>query len=132
MKDLTYRIYNRTDYPKLVSWWINRDWPVPEIDFLPEKGIIITGDKDICAGFLYRSDSKLCWIGWPISDPNSDKLERREAVKVMWKKLEELARSLDYKWIWSFSGVPSVQSDFLKNGFNIGDPNVNTYIKRLV
>ena len=52
------------DYEKLlVNWWKDWGWQAPPKDFLPDNGaggfMVYNKDIPICAGFIYKSNSKV-------------------------------------------------------------------------
>ena len=55
------RTVSGEDYDNvLLKWWKNWGWEAPPKDFLPETGLIVSKDNvDICAGFLYLTNSKV-------------------------------------------------------------------------
>ena len=62
------------DYDTIVEWW--KSWPEWEAlsrDLLPENGtggiMIEREGKPLIAGFLYATNSNICWMEWIVSDP---------------------------------------------------------------
>ena len=77
--DFNIRPLNSNDYDNiLLGWWKDWGWVAPPKDFLPQNGeggiIILDGDVPICAGFLYASNSNLCWVDWIISNKQYRKI----------------------------------------------------------
>ena len=67
--NLTSRIVTNEDVETLSKWWVDWGFETPPIDFLPETGIIVSSDGiDVCAAFMYATNSKVAWISWIISD----------------------------------------------------------------
>ena len=71
------RTLTESDYEILSGWWKAWSWPVIGKDMLPDNGtggIMVEHEgKNIVAGFLYWSNSKMVWLDWIISNPKSDK-----------------------------------------------------------
>ncbi len=76
--ELTTRQIVAEDYDKiLVDWWIAWGWKPPVRDFLPNNGtggiIVYDGETPVCAGFVYVTNSKVCWVDWVISNKDYKK-----------------------------------------------------------
>jgi len=92
------------DIDKLSKWWASWGWEKsPPIDFLSTDGIMIhEGDLDICAGFLYTiSNASVAWFTFPVSNPEVRGKLRKEAIQMMMVTIEEMAKSLGYRYIYS-------------------------------
>jgi hypothetical protein len=108
------RRYKNEDYGTLKEWWVAQNWPpVPE-DNLPQMGYVV---EDICAGFLYQTDSKCAILEWIISNPNSDSTKRDKALDLLIKTILEETRNLGYQTILSWISHPRLMTRFLKHDF---------------
>lgn len=89
------------DYDMFKSWWTERKHVIIPKDFLTPFGFIsYIDDKPISAMWLFPVlGSKSCSIRFPISNPDSTKKERNECLIDIIKKLNSLAREMDYKYV---------------------------------
>lgn len=115
------------------KWWESRqdiDFPV---GLLPDIGKVMYDEEHpVAAAFLYTTNSKIAWVGWPISDPESDKDIRDEALDRIFRNLHDLAKQKKHTMIWSTSGIPSLQERLERLGYIVGDKGINQYFKELV
>ena len=95
------------DYEKLlVNWWKDWGWQAPPKDFLPDDGtggfMVYNKDIPICAGFIYKSNSKVAWVDWIISDKNyKDKESRKEGITYLIQALTEICKQLGYTYCYA-------------------------------
>ena len=87
---------------------------------------------DVACGFLYKTNSSVCWIEYIVANPNI-KLEevRHEGVKFVLNKLFNVAKELGY--IVAFSSINHEKLiDIYKNsGFIEGSKGTTEMIKIL-
>ncbi len=87
------RPFNVEDYDLLCSWWTGHGWDVPvPLAALPTHGLIA---NECAAGFLYRTDSDLCWITWMVADPKRPQ-DSASALRSVIDGLVTLAKELGY------------------------------------
>lgn len=81
------RALNDEDYDNLLGWWKYFRFPAPAKDCLPNEGrggFMVTKDGiDICAGFLYLTNSKLAWLEFIVSNPDYRDKDRAEAIRTL-------------------------------------------------
>lgn len=91
------RWLNETDYKQLLNWWKWWRFPAPPAEALPENGLggimISKEDVDICAGFLYLTNSKLAWLEFVVSNPDYKEMDRQEAVVILIQELTLIAKN---------------------------------------
>lgn len=81
VSNLTARYYTLADYDTVAGWWKAHNEGFPPQEFLPGTGIVMEVEgKPVCAGFLYRTDSKICIFEWQACDPKAGKKERNVAL----------------------------------------------------
>ena len=128
--------YKEAAHGELVSgWWRARfDQPLP-LDVLSESGYVAFNrgsGRPIAALWLYPiKGSKVAWIGWPLADPESNKEERTAALDALYDIIHVRAKEAGYRYIWTTSNTPPVESRLKGYGYVIGDKNVNQYWKIL-
>lgn len=85
------RWINQNDYEQFLRWWKWFRFPAPSIEFLPENGlgglVVSKDDMDICAGFLYLTNSKIAWIEYIVSNPDYRSKDRTDALKILIQEL---------------------------------------------
>lgn len=113
------------DFPPVASWWTARKWPTIPLDLLPKTGVII---ENYCAGFLYSTDSKICWIEFIVSNPNTDKTERDHAMNLLLDRLITEAEGRGFKAIFTSAKNEHLEQRLSSKGFQKTDSEVNHYL----
>ena len=117
------RTLTESDYEILSDWWKAWGWPVMAKDMLPDNGtggiMVENKGKNIVAGFLYWSNSKLVWLDWIISNPNADKKIRKQAIEMLILTAEQMVKDAGSKYIMSISRSNSLLKIHEKLGWNI-------------
>jgi len=96
---LKVRQIETSDWDMLVKWWTSwKDWGTnPSKETLPLNGtgglIVENNGIPIVAGFLYLTNSKVAWLEWIVSDPEYKQRNRKEAIELLIKSLEDVARN---------------------------------------
>ena len=89
---LMVRDLNEKDYDILTGWWKWWRWSIPEKDFLPgnaTSGLMIEKNNiPIVAGFIYTSNSSLCYLDWIISNPKYREKDRKQAIELLISEAE--------------------------------------------
>lgn len=81
------------DYNTINDWSMQRSiGPIPK-DLLPEIGFII---DDIACGFIIQTDTKMAFGEFLLSNPNTTKENRSEAIQMIMDKGFETAKELGY------------------------------------
>ena len=114
------------DLPGLRHWAWKRGVPQPEADFLPRIGLICPA---YCAGFLFQTDSKVAMIGNLISNPQSKKEWRSQALDLLIEMLYNRGRLEGFKRITIAANLPHVKERYLRLGFKEGDIGVDHFFK---
>jgi hypothetical protein len=132
------RAVKYSDYDKLKEWWNFWRFPAPDICALPKydnettTGIMVSKDGvDVCAGFLYETNSAICWVEFIVSNPYVSKEDRGECLDELIQKFTIEAQSLGFGVIFSSIKHPSLLKRYVKAGYTIGTTNTNELIKIL-
>lgn len=127
------RYYLEEDYDVLVKWWRFWRFPAPSKTNLPTIGVIISeGGIDVVCGFLYLTNSDMCWIEFIVSNPDVKENEVREnCIKECINELCEVAKKMNYKVAYTSLKNQNLQNKYLSCGFIEGSTNCNEYIKIL-
>ncbi len=119
-------------YEKVCSWWMYHNFPTLPIDFLPFEAFTISNDEiELYTVFLYVTDSSLCWLTFPVSNPEATFEEKQGAMEQLFKEVGEYAKKEGYKFMFTTSPLLRVQEALIASGFSLGDENVNHYMKLL-
>ena len=107
MSELTFRPLQDEDYETMCEWWRWRRWTPVGKEMLPDNGtggiMIQDGEVNICAGFLYTTNSSLCKIEWIISNYKvKDKLVRQKAINLLIETLSNKAKDLGFKIAFTY------------------------------
>jgi hypothetical protein len=118
----------------LVGWWNDWKWVAPKRDFLPQDGmggmIVWDGDKPVCAGFIYNTNSKVSWIDWVISDKNyKKKPERQDALELLLLTLGEVCKKEGNKYSYALLRHDKLIETYKKLGFRAGEQYSQEMIK---
>lgn len=117
-------------YPVYAQWMQKRDFPVWDKILLPDDAFVAyRGEEPICCAWLVLTNSALAWLAFPGSNPLA--LDRRNALEVVFRHMADYARGIGSAMVFTTSNTPSVQSALLGSGFDVGDTNVQHYIKIL-
>ena len=126
--NLTLRPYRLDDYETLVSWWAGHNWPVVAPQALPNLGYVVEGDKPICAGFLYRTDSMIAWSEFIVADPESKIEERDKGLDMILDGLKKTATEMGFKALFTTLVHKRLIERHKKHGYNITDENVTNMV----
>lgn len=124
------------DYPELCDWWnFWPGWKPIERDMLPENGtcglMVYKGDINICAGFLYFTNSKIAWQEFNISNFNYKDKDRKEAIQLLINELSNIAEGKGFKVIFTSVKNPNLIKHYEACGFSTGSKGTIEMIKKL-
>jgi len=129
------RLLNETDYDALVHWWKWFRFTAPPKDMLPQDGmggIMIQKDGvDVCAGFLYTTNSKIAWLEFIVSNPEYKDKNRKEAIKTLINSLCHIAHNLGFKAVFTSVKNQSLINHFKDTGFSLDAHKSSEMVKRL-
>jgi hypothetical protein len=124
-----------SDYDVLCQWWKQWRWVPPKKDFLPENGkggLMVSKDGiDIVAGFMYFTNSAVCWSEFIISNFNYKEPDRKEAIKILIHELNELAVRNGSKYIYTVVKNQNLQKIYTEMGYLNGSVGVNEMVLEL-
>jgi len=129
LRRLTENDYDDT----LKHWWKSWGWEAPPKDFLPENatgGLMVTkGDLDICAGFIYLTNSKVALTEFVVSNKDYKEKDRTEAIELLIDGILMLADEKGYKYAHVILKNKSLVGKYKKSGYMVSDENVTEMIK---
>jgi hypothetical protein len=136
MDSLNIRALNSSDYDDiLVKWWNQWGWTPPNRDFLPDEGqgglLVYDGDIPICAGFIYKTNSKVSWVDWIISNKEyREKPMRHEAIKLLVASLTVMTEDSGSKYAYALIKSKSLIATYESLGYVKGDSYTGEMIKK--
>ena len=87
-----------TNYKELCNWWKSWGLPIHPKEALSENGIIISKDGiNICSGFIYSTDSYICFFEFAIMNKNTTKKQREGALEKLGDTLLSTAKDMGFK-----------------------------------
>ena len=117
-------------YPTLKSWWVEHDFPEIVKEVLPQDVIVVVKEHTaIYAAAFYHTDSALCWIAFPTSNPFASKKAKKGGLEALISAAEEYAKECGYKVIFTTSGTKAIENVLVDSDFSLGDVKVNQYLK---
>ena len=126
------RLLTDADYSNLLEWWKFWRFPAPPKDCLPEQGkcgLMIQKDRmDICAGFIYFTNSKIAWIEFIVSNPNYKEKDRKLALNVLIEELSVICKKKGYDVIFSSLKNENLINRFSESGFVKGSTGTTEMI----
>ena len=125
------RRYTDADYPTVSKWWESWGWPVLPASSLPELGIIVENEVPICAAWIYRTDSDLCWIEWFISNKEATKEQRAGCVDELIRACSITAKEMGFRIAFVSVKQPNLMKRLEHSGFEKTDTNMTNFIGEL-
>ena len=120
--ELDFRLLNEEDYEIICEWWRWWRWTPVERELLPNNGtggfMVHSNNVDICAGFLYTTNSNLCHVEWIVSNYEiKDKTLRKEAIEMLINTLLTFGKSLGFKIAFTYLLNKNLEKKFENCGF---------------
>lgn len=128
MDKVSCRAVTKHDLPSIHCWFINRNFPPPNVDFLPPTGAIAEVDgRSIAAGFLYQTDGGIATISHLVSNKDEGKEIRQNAIDEIIETLSELAKHRGYKIVTCAANFDKMGERFEKLDFEKTDTGVSHF-----
>lgn len=122
------QIYTPLEYKLLDAWGTARNFPTPDEKFLPRNGLLVLCDgKPVVMGFLFSTDANVAAIAHIMSDPESLKNVRREALDWLMDVLCMRALQLGFTQVNCSTNIPALGVKFEEFGFQKVDENVSHF-----
>lgn len=119
----------------LVKWWKDWEWTAPPKSSLPDDGLgglmVYKDDVDICAGFLYQTNSKTAWLEFIVSNKEYRGKDRKEALELLINVLSIKAKELGYTTIYTSLTHNGLIKRYENCGFLMGSQKCTEMIKTL-
>lgn len=124
-----------TDYSTLCQWWKDWRWTPPPKDFLPENGtgglMIYKRDIEICAGFIYFTNSLICWNEFIVSNFHYKEKDRKDALRALIVELNRIAKNKGCRYAYTVVKNQNLENIYKELGFSKGSQKVNELLKVL-
>ena len=124
------RNHTEEDYKTFCEWWESWGWPAIPYEFLPKNSIVVCGDEPICAVFLYKTDTPICWAENYISSKHSK--NRNEALDMLFSVMSERVKDMGCNVVMSSVRHNGLAKRLIKNDFIESDKGLTNYIKGIV
>lgn len=130
------RLLKESDYEEtLVNWWKDWRWTPPPQDHLPNDGaggfMVSKDGVDICAGFVYYTNSKMAWCEFIVSNFKYKDKDRSEAIEFLINAICQTSKEAGYKSVWVCLLNNSLISKYENCGFVKSSSNCTEMIKIL-
>lgn len=130
----TCRLLKEGDYENtLVKWWKDFRWTPPPKDMLPQDGlcgvIVSKGDIDVCAGFIFLTNSKVAHVEYIISNFEYKNKDRKEAIRLLIEALSVIAKDKGCKYIFTSLKNDSLIKSYESCGYMKGSTGCTEMIK---
>lgn len=109
------------DYATVCTWWVEHKWPIMPLVSLPKTGLVV---DDVCACFLYTTDSDVMALAFPISNPKKSDEERSAGLDLMINDAKILAKERGIRLLATRASNKSLIERYKKSNFKIIDTNV--------
>ena len=135
--ELNIKKLENNDYENiLVNWWNNYNWTPPPKNFLPDNGsggfIVYNDTTPICAGFIYKTNSKVAWVDWIISDKNyKEKNIKAKALEYLIETMSNICKELGYTYTYALIKHKGLTKIYEKLGYTKADQYTQELIKQL-
>lgn len=113
------RVFREEDIDEVNDWLDDRGQAGISNLVLSRTGYIAPG---VACGFLYATDSRICFLDFYISNPLAAREARHEALDEITRCLIETAKSRGYLIIMGASSHKTIQERCVRFGFNPQGP----------
>lgn len=126
-----------SDYEVLVGYWTWNRFPPPPKEVLPNNalgGIMVIDEQgnNLCAGFLYNTDSALAWIEFIVASPHiKDRDIRRKSQVFLIESLTNEARERGYLAVFASIKVESLIQRYIEAGYSADGLKATELVIRL-
>lgn len=78
------------DYTAVCEWWRGHGWPEIPLELLSTHGMIVDG---CCAGWLYKTDSRIAWLEWVVGNPKATTTNVHHGLLALFDALKAESKS---------------------------------------
>lgn len=107
------------DYDTVAAWWKGHAWPAPvPRGMFPTCGLIV---DDVCAAWLYVSDSYLSFLGWPTGNPAQKSRVVDKGLEIVIKELQLRAVERGSPYLSAYTNKTGLLKLYDRIGFQRAD-----------
>jgi hypothetical protein len=129
------RLLTDEDFPTLIEWWKFWRFPAPKKEYLPDEGrggiMVYKDGVNICAGYLFFTNSKMAWMEFIVSNPEYKEKDRKESVCFLINELNYIAKSKGFKIIFTSVKNENLINRLKECGYIIGSENTKELMIKL-
>ena len=119
-------------YPTYLGWCKQHGFPQVTDLWLPEMCMVCYFEETpIYCVWLWETNSKLMWIGFPASDKSVDYDQKDGGLDFLLEQVNIYAKRQNYVAVFTTSGMELIITALMNTGFVEADTNINQYIKKL-
>jgi hypothetical protein len=100
------RLFEEKDIETINGWYRARQQPELNKYLFPDTGFFI---ENVAVGFLYRTDSCLCFLDGYVCSPSSTKEQRAAAFEKITHMLIRVAKDQGYTRILAYTKSPGIK-----------------------
>ena len=120
------------DYNEVCQWWEAWGWPILPPAFLPKTGIIISNQGvNLCAAWLYRTDSAACWAENYIANKAAPRDLRQGSMEFLIEELVNEGKKEGFLLMLSSIKHKGLIKKLKANGFAEDDKEMSNLTKVL-
>ena len=120
----------KLDYPNICHWWSAWDWPAVPLDILPPTGFIVSNKgADICAAWLYLTNSRLASIEWIISNRDTTREQRAGGIEYLFEHIAKRAKEAYYSHLITNLTHKGLSKRLTQIGYGEADTGLTSMIK---
>ena len=126
------REFTEVDHAQVAGWWLAHKWPVIPLPSLPKNGLIVVGDdgREVCAGFIYQTDSDIAWLEFIVSNPECSMRVRAKSLDTLIAGLKARAQELGHRCFFTSLSSKGLMKLYEKHGFQRTDTKMTNFIGR--
>lgn len=108
------RVFRDEDIDEINDWFEERNEAGISLDVLSRTGLIVPG---VACGFLYATDSRICFLDFYVSNPNIPYEYRQKAMDIITEKHLATATERKYRFIFAGSDKSGIIDRCKRLGF---------------
>lgn len=93
--------------------------------------MVYKDDVEICAGYLFFTNSKMAWIEFIVSNYDYKEKDRKEAICFLINELTNIAKSKEFKIVFTSVKNENLIKRFKECNYVIGSENTKELIIQL-
>lgn len=101
----------------LENWMRSRSQDMPLKEWIPKTGVIV---DDVACIFLIKTDCKLGFLEFFMTNPEASEHARMEACDLGLKEVERIGRQMGMHTIFANTSIPKVMAVVLRHNY-LGD-----------